>query len=205
LQPPPANPSDPGAVGTPADLSASPANSAVVPGQVNEYNDAINETAVAVSHLKQNLKSASTPASGQRGNPNRGRIGVAVDGTGHVTRLLTGGPAAAAGLQVGDQIIGIGKYSIETGRQLTQVLAKLNAGQKVRIRFIRAGQIQAVTTVAQSMTAPPGTPATANPVAPQPAIATPTAGNGTPPDLISQPAATAAPANEPVIEQPPKQ
>ena len=205
LAPPPANPSGSGMVGNMIDPSTMSANSTGTAGQIKEYADAINEVAGATTHLTQSLKSASKTAGSQSANQNRGRIGVAVDGTGHITRLMAGAPAVTAGLQVGDQIIGIGKYSIETGRQLTQVLGKLTAGQKVRIRFIRAGQIQAVTTVAQSVTMPPGTPVPANPFAPQQAIATPTATTGaTPPDLISQPPVTATPANEPVIEQPPK-
>ncbi len=159
--PSPANSNDPGADIASADLSAAPADSAGGAGQMNENSDAINEPAGSAPQLKPNSSSAPTAASGQQVNPKHGRIGVTVDGTGHVTRLLAGAPAVTAGLQVGDQIIGIGKYSIETGRQLTQVLAKLNAGQKVRIRFIRAGQIQTLTTVAKFIpVAPAQVPAT---------------------------------------------
>jgi len=56
-----------------------------------------------------------------------------------VAEVVPGSPAAAAGLRVGDVIIAIDGGDVRNGNQLLQMLAKRNAGERVRLRIARGG------------------------------------------------------------------
>ena len=57
-----------------------------------------------------------------------------------VTEVLQGTPAAKAGLQAGDVIVGVDNQQIDSQTTLGDVLANHNAGDKVTMTIIRAGK-----------------------------------------------------------------
>lgn len=54
-----------------------------------------------------------------------------------VAEVVPGSPAAAAGVRVGDVILALNDTEIRNGNELLQTLAKLNAGDTVRLKIAR--------------------------------------------------------------------
>jgi serine protease Do len=68
------------------------------------------------------------------------REGLNYSGSGAlVSRVVEGGPAAKAGLQKGDVIVGVNTATIESSSDLTDAIGKLKVGQAVAIRIVRDG------------------------------------------------------------------
>lgn len=66
-----------------------------------------------------------------------------------VAGLVPGGPAEAAGLKVGDVILGIGYVSIETRRELYEELWKKRVGGMVEFRILREGAVKTIGVVSK--------------------------------------------------------
>ncbi len=62
----------------------------------------------------------------------------------YVSRVLPHSPAAKAGLQYLDYIIGIDAYQTEKGQNLTTILSKYKAGDKIVVHFYRKGKKQSL-------------------------------------------------------------
>ena len=69
------------------------------------------------------------------------REGLNYTGTGAlVSRVIEGGPAAKAGVQKGDVIVGIGTTTITASPDLTKAISAAKVGQTVQVRIVRDGQ-----------------------------------------------------------------
>jgi S1-C subfamily serine protease len=79
----------------------------------------------------------------QQGNP----LGAGI------AALVAGGPAASAGLQVGDIIVGVDGHQVRSAQELSAVLATLKPGQTVPVDVQRAGS---ATTVNVTLGTLPG-------------------------------------------------
>ncbi|MFC1420940.1 S1C family serine protease [Streptacidiphilus cavernicola] len=62
-----------------------------------------------------------------------------------VVSVVSGGPAAKAGIQPGDVITGVGGTRVDSSNQLSEALADLRPGQQVPVVFIRGGTSRTVT------------------------------------------------------------
>ncbi|MEY9962232.1 putative serine protease PepD [Streptacidiphilus sp. MAP12-16] len=62
-----------------------------------------------------------------------------------VVSVISGGPAAQAGIQPGDVITKIGNTAILSSGQLSETLAGLQPGQKVQVSYERGGNAQTTT------------------------------------------------------------
>jgi serine protease Do len=51
-----------------------------------------------------------------------------------------GGPAAQAGLKMGDQLDRVGTQTIQKSSQVLDVLRKKSPGQSIKVRLLRKGQ-----------------------------------------------------------------
>ncbi|MDN5919711.1 MAG: S1C family serine protease, partial [Pseudonocardia sp.] len=78
-------------------------------------------------------------------NSHRAELGVGVvtvvDQNGQpagagIGQIVPGGPAAAAGVAVGDVITGINGHPVHTAQDLTAALAELNPGQAVPVQLL---------------------------------------------------------------------
>ena len=69
----------------------------------------------------------------------------------YVAKLFNGGPAAKAGLIVGDIILSINGTSVKSVADLRAVLDNLDIGQKVQMDINRDGNISTVTVVLEEM------------------------------------------------------
>ena len=91
-------------------------------------------------------------------NSHRAYLGVTIGDTGngvYVTGVTAGGPAAKAGMQVGDVIVAVAGKSTPTSDVLGTVLAGLKPGQAVKVSI--AHQDGARTVVAVTLGELPGT------------------------------------------------
>ncbi len=85
--------------------------------------------------------------SGYRGDPGRSGayLGVQLDpryqNAAVVTEVHANTPAEKAGLQPGDVIWGVNDFAVNSPWELTQVIAQMQPGQEVEIRFNRPGNI----------------------------------------------------------------
>ncbi len=81
-----------------------------------------------------------------RPGPRRAMLGVNLGGTEangggvRVNGVSPGGPAAEAGVKVGDVIVAIEAKPIATGRELVKVMESIEPGQKVALELRRAGK-----------------------------------------------------------------
>jgi photosystem II stability/assembly factor-like uncharacterized protein len=67
-----------------------------------------------------------------------------------LTRVIEEGPAEKAGLQAGDIVVAINNKTIHSGEELREENRNHNAGDKVKVKFIRDGKnMEAELTVAQ--------------------------------------------------------
>jgi photosystem II stability/assembly factor-like uncharacterized protein len=64
-----------------------------------------------------------------------------------LTRLVEDGPAEKAGLSAGDVVMAINDKTIHTGAELTEEMRNHNAGDKVKVKFIRDGKNKEVEVV----------------------------------------------------------
>jgi S1-C subfamily serine protease len=62
-----------------------------------------------------------------------------------VVSVTPGGPAAAAGLQAGDVITGIGSTAVASSSELSEALASLQPGQQVKVTYVRGGSTGTAT------------------------------------------------------------
>jgi serine protease Do len=68
------------------------------------------------------------------------REGLNYSGTGAlVSRVVENSPAAKAGVQKGDVIVGLNTTTIESSSDLTDTVGKLKVGQSVSVRIVRDG------------------------------------------------------------------
>jgi serine protease Do len=68
------------------------------------------------------------------------REGLNYNGTGAlVSRVVEDGPAAKAGVQKGDVIVGVNTTTIESSSDLTDAIGKLKVGQAISVRIVRDG------------------------------------------------------------------
>lgn len=128
--------------------------------------------------------SASTAAA----VPGSGWLGLAVaestvPGRWRVEEVTPGGPAARAGIVVGDELRGVNGATLASGEQVSQALTAIAAGQDVRVAVARADRVSDVVLRAEPRPAPraaapaPSPPRTVAAVPPPPAAAAhPTAG-----------------------------
>ena len=75
---------------------------------------------------------------------------VADDGTkegARVTRVVTGGPADAAGLQVGDVIDKVGGTAVGSVDELILALRQSRVGDRVTVTYLRAGRERTASVV----------------------------------------------------------
>jgi len=62
-----------------------------------------------------------------------------------VANLVPGGPAATAGVQPGDVVVGVNGVTIANGNELTREVAKAHAGDDIHLDIYRAGKERTVT------------------------------------------------------------
>jgi putative serine protease PepD len=62
-----------------------------------------------------------------------------------VVSVVSGGPAAKAGIQPGDVITGIGGTTVNSSNQLSETLAGLRPGQQVKVTYLRDGATKTTT------------------------------------------------------------
>jgi serine protease Do len=60
-----------------------------------------------------------------------------------IVEVVPGSPAAEAGLQVDDLIVAIDSVSLDLNHDLADVLAQYAPGDRITVRFWRAGQTEA--------------------------------------------------------------
>ena len=75
---------------------------------------------------------------------------TASDGTkqgARVTRVTSGGPAAAAGLQVGDVIDKVGQTAVGSVDELVLALRQNKVGERVTVSYVRGGQVKTAQVV----------------------------------------------------------
>jgi len=107
------------------------ANAVNVAGQGIGFGIPIDMAKVVIPDLKEH------------GTINRGWLGVSVeDGGGGVlvSEVMDGGPAARAGLLVGDVIRGVNRSKVERALALRWRVATSGAGHWVRLRILRGGE-----------------------------------------------------------------
>ena len=140
--------------------------------------------------------------------PPVGWLGMAVAesnvvGRWSIVEVTADGPAAAAGIRIGDDLRAINGSPLRNADEVAQALTAIGAGQQVRLAVARADEVKDVVLVAvprptatardpqwQSSTQPP----VPVPVPPAPAPPAPTASVLTsPPPRATTPAASAAP------------
>jgi serine protease Do len=62
-----------------------------------------------------------------------------------VANLVPGGPAATAGVQPGDVVVGVNGVPVKNGNELTREVAKAHAGDDIRLDVFRAGKERTLT------------------------------------------------------------
>ena len=99
------------------------------------------------------------------GHIDRGWLGVAIetlhDDDGRrigvrITGVERGGPAAAAGLQPGDQVLAVNGGAVDSARALIRAVAAVPPGQTVRVELRRQGQVLNAAVTAGRRPAEPG-------------------------------------------------
>ncbi|HEU5003357.1 MAG TPA: trypsin-like peptidase domain-containing protein [Actinomycetota bacterium] len=105
-----------------------------------------------VTTLLPNLKKGSVPPARQ------GFLGVEVTdaptGGAQVTSVQPGSPAASAGLQSGDIIVGVNGTAVATSGDVSLAVSSLAPGSKVSIRYVRSGSAHTVTVTLAPRPAP---------------------------------------------------
>jgi membrane-associated protease RseP (regulator of RpoE activity) len=135
----------------------------------------------------------AAPAPGAPGN---GWLGIVVaesttPGRWKIDRVDAEGPAAAAGIRVGDEVRAINGLPLRNSDDVAQALTVIAPGQQVRLAIARDEQVADVTLAA--IQRPPVsrawvTAATAQEVLPVPAAAAPSAAAAIPPQPATPPA-----------------
>ena len=99
------------------------------------------------------------------GHIDRGWLGVAIetlhDDDGRrvgvrITGVERGGPAAAAGLQPGDQVLAVNGGAVDSARALIRAVAAVPPGRTVRVELRREGQVLNAAVIAGRRPAEPG-------------------------------------------------
>ncbi len=75
---------------------------------------------------------------------------IAKDGTkqgARVTRVTSGGPAATAGLQVGDVIDKVGQTAVGSVDELVLALRQSKVGERVTVSYVRGGEVKTAQVV----------------------------------------------------------
>ena len=99
------------------------------------------------------------------GHIDRGWLGVAIetlhDDDGRrvgvrITGVERGGPAAAAGLQPGDQVLAVNGGAVDSARALIRAVAAVPPGRTVRVELRRQGQVLNAAVIAGRRPAEPG-------------------------------------------------
>jgi hypothetical protein len=81
----------------------------------------------------------------------RGFLGLDLEdggGKATVTAVLQNGPAAKAGLKVGDHVTHVNGEKVETGAAVRKLAEKLTAGQKLKLTVQRGGDTHEITVAA---------------------------------------------------------
>lgn len=80
-----------------------------------------------------------------------GRLGfapaAALDGALSIGELLSEGPAAAAGLEIGDVVVQVHGEPVEVSRDVANALSKVKAGETVTVEIRRGGDLREVEVV----------------------------------------------------------
>ena len=99
------------------------------------------------------------------GHIDRGWLGVAIetlhDSDGRrvgvrITGVERGGPAAAAGLQPGDQVLAVNGDAVDSARALVRAVAAVPPGRTVRVELRRQGQVLHAAVIAGRRPPEPG-------------------------------------------------
>ena len=95
---------------------------------------------------------AGEPQAGQAAAPGKRRVSLGTvpdfgfSGPGvRLEDVRADSPAAQAGLQSGDVIIGVNEGAVDDMRDYAAALKRLRPGDRIRVRIIRAGAEQTVT------------------------------------------------------------
>jgi membrane-associated protease RseP (regulator of RpoE activity) len=114
----------------------------------------LNEAALYLAGRQQPLSSklAGEPQAGQAAAPGKRRVSLGTvpdfgfSGPGvRLEDVRADSPAAQAGLQSGDVIIGVNEGAVDDMRDYAAALKRLRPGDRIRVRIIRAGAEQTVT------------------------------------------------------------
>ena len=125
-------------------------------GEVIAVNNAINASGQGIGFaVPINMAKAVVPMLARDGKVTRSWIGLSVqDLTGEaakrigisrkggvvVSEIIPGGPAAKAGLEVGDVIVRFGERSIDAAQRLRWDVACAKAGEQVPVQVLRKGR-----------------------------------------------------------------
>lgn len=140
--------------------------------------------------------------------PGSGWLGVsvaesAVPGRWRIDDVVAGGPAARAGIAVGDELRAVNGITLESLEQASQAVTSIAAGQQVRIAVARADEVQDLTLVAEPRPAVPAgrgwqgadaggtTQAATVPQGAKPSVVPPVAARQPAADLLPPPGAAA--------------
>ena len=152
--------SAPGAPPAPATPSAtSPASEADVEAKLAAARDRLNKAAQEVAELSMRLAAEGEDHAFRFGmGLRRGVIGLQLDPESgnegaRVIEVSPGGPAAEAGVRVGDLIVEINGTKIEgrqTARQVIQRMRGVGPEESVKLRIVRNGKPQELNLTARS-------------------------------------------------------
>ena len=106
------------------------------------------------------LPGAPRPATGV---PGSGWLGVTVaesnvPGRWQIDEVVAGGPAARAGILVGDELRAVNGLTLESLEEASQAVTSIAAGQKVKIAVARADRLSDLVLVAEPRPASPAPP-----------------------------------------------
>jgi predicted metalloprotease with PDZ domain len=88
----------------------------------------------------------------------RGRATPGVEAAAELTMVVESGPAAQAGLRVGDLITSVGKSNVTVTADLSQLVRQYKPGDSVTITFLRDSAKQSVQVTLGEKQGSPGTP-----------------------------------------------
>ncbi|MGH2719814.1 MAG: S1C family serine protease, partial [Actinomycetota bacterium] len=79
----------------------------------------------------------------------QGFLGVDVfdaqTGGAQVETVIAGSPAAVAGLQVGDIVVGVNGQAVANGADLSDLISAVAPGKKISLRYVRNGSVKTAT------------------------------------------------------------
>jgi serine protease Do len=132
-----------------------------IAGEVIGINTAINPQANTIGFaVPINMAKEILPQLEEKGSVERGWLGVAVQPVtpeladmlhldtqegALVSQVMSGGPAAEAGLERGDVIVRFGSHEIHRMRELPRVVAETPPGTKVDVELVRGGKHETKT------------------------------------------------------------